>query len=402
MEETPRPDRSSGEPSNVLGEVADAVGLQEGEAGVREVLRAVYLLSPPATRAVSRQTGIPVPIVAAINNELRVRGILTRDRPARLTGQGAALVERLGIPTSLDATCEHCHGRGITIPEELTAAVQSLRHIMSQAPAVDLTLDQSHCTPETKVRRVLFMIRAGALPGESLLLVGDDDLIALAIGVVGVILGAPLVRRLAVVDISPEILRFLDEQLSSMGLPAELVRHDLRAPLPVVLRGQFGAAMTDPPYTPDGARLFLSRAVEGLSGGPGRVVFLSFGPKGPDDAFQVQQSITDLGLTTTAMIRNFNEYEGAGILGGTCHLLQLATTSHTRPLVEGTYQGPLYTADMRDAARAYQCRSCGDKIPVRPASRWSSVGQLKAEGCPRCGGRRFRPLQLIPAHRSRG
>lgn len=391
-----KPDWSREVSPNVLAEVAEAVRLQEGEAGVREVLRAVHLLSPPATKAVSRQTGLPVPIVAAINNELRDHGILTRDRPVQLTAEGAALLERLGIIASVDLTCKCCHGLEITIPEELTAAVDQLRDAMSQAPAVDLALDQSHCTPETKVRRVLAMIRAGVLPGGSLLLVGDDDLISLAVGFVSAKLGSPLTRRLAVVDISTEILGFLHEQLSSVGLPAELVQHDLRHPLPTALRNQFSVAMTDPPYTSEGARLFLSRAVEGLLPGAGQVVFFSFGSKGPDEALQVQQSIIDLGLTTTAIIRNFNEYEGAGILGGVSHLQQLTTTTRTRSLPQSTYYGPLYTADMRGAARIYQCMKCGERIPVRPGSGWSSVGQLKTEGCPRCSGQRFRPLRLMP------
>lgn len=392
-----RPDQSVDVSATVLAEVADAVALQEGEAGVRDVLKAVYQLSPPATRAVSRQTGLPVPIVAAVSNELRARGILTRDRPARLAARGLALVGQLGMTATVpDPTCECCCGYQVTIPAELTDAVKRLAQIMSQAPAVDLTLDQSCCTPETKIRRVLFMIRAGVLPGESLLLVGDDDLMSLAVGVVGASLGTALVRRLTVVDVSAPVLQFLAEQSSSIGLSAELVRHDLREPLPATLRGQFATAMTDPPYTPDGAHLFLSRAVEGLVPGPGQTVFLSFGHKGPDDALKVQRSITDLGLASIAMVRSFNEYEGAGIIGGTSYLQQLTTTNSTRSLVDGRYQGPLYTADLRNAARNYQCLSCGNRVAVGPEAGLATVGQLKAEGCPRCSGVRFRPLQLIP------
>jgi predicted methyltransferase len=49
----------------------------------------------------------------------------------------------------------------------------------------------------------------------------------------------------------------------------------------------FDLVMTDPPYTPEGARLFLSRAVEGLRPGPGWSIAFSFGPKpGSTDEFQ--------------------------------------------------------------------------------------------------------------------
>ena len=75
----------------IVREVTGAVGLAEGEAGVREVIRVVRRSGPVATRTLSRATGLPVPIVAAIAGELRKRGIVTRERPTRLTEQGRRL-----------------------------------------------------------------------------------------------------------------------------------------------------------------------------------------------------------------------------------------------------------------------------------------------------------------------
>jgi hypothetical protein len=42
--------------------------------------------------------------------------------------------------------------------------------------------------------------------------------------------------------------------------------------------------------------------------------------------------------------RDFNDYIGAGVLGGTSHLYQLVATPALRPLVTGPFDGPLYTA----------------------------------------------------------
>ena len=67
--------------AELLSEVAGAVGLAEGDAGVRRVLLAIRQLEPASTRSVSRQTGLPVPVVAAVNNELRARGVVTRSGP---------------------------------------------------------------------------------------------------------------------------------------------------------------------------------------------------------------------------------------------------------------------------------------------------------------------------------
>lgn len=401
--------------ADLLSSVARAVSLQEGEAGVRDVLRAIRQVSPASTRAVSRATGLPVPVVAAVSNELRARGVLTTQRPARLTERGQRLAADLGLLASVPGACECCAGRTVIIPTRLEPVVERLAAAMAELPDVDLSLDQSYSTAETKVRRVVFLLNAGVLPAGRLLLVGDDDLMSLTVVEVGAALGVPLVTELAVVEVSAPILDFLSGRLAGAGGPdsagghygaggpygadrprvaAELVQHDLREPLPPGLCGRFDAAVTDPPYTPEGAGLFLSRAVEGLRPGPGRSVLFSFGAKGPQESLQVQRAATDLGLAIQAMHRGFNEYLGAGILAGTSHLMHLATTEETKPTIIQGYRGPLYTADKRGgAARRYRCLGCGAEALVGPRERWRTIAELKAAGCPACGVDRLRPLQ---------
>ncbi|MFE9673407.1 GNAT family N-acetyltransferase [Streptomyces sp. NPDC006259] len=380
----------------MLTEVADAVRLQEGPPGVRSVLRALRRLAPASTRDISRATGLPVPIVAALGNELRRRDLLTAERPSRLTQAGLDVVAELGMDLTLDATCATCEGRELVIPSVLDEAVRRLRALMESGPAADMAIDQSHCTPETKVRRVLALLAAGALPGGSLLLIGDDDLVSLAVAVVGDVLGSPIVERVTVVDISPEILAYVRKVSAGLGTRVETVEHDLRQPLPAELHDGFDVAMTDPPYTAEGARLFLSRAVEGLRPGPAHSVFFSFGGKSPDEMLEVQREIMALGLVTNGYIRNFNEYEGSGILGGVGFFQHLLTTTSTASR-QGDYEGPLYTGDKRTRQREYQCVACGNRLRVGPGARWTSVAALRDEGCPQCGKGPFRPGRLVAA-----
>ncbi|MFD9389610.1 GNAT family N-acetyltransferase [Streptomyces sp. NPDC060000] len=380
----------------MLTEVAEAVRLQEGPPGVRSVLRALRRLAPASTKDLSRATGLPVPIVAALGNELRRRGFVTTQRPSRLTEDGLDLVAELGMDLSLDATCGTCDGRELVIPDVLDEAVRRLRALMDSGPAADMAIDQSHCTAETKVRRVLALLTAGALPGGSLLLIGDDDLVSLAVAVVGDVLGGPIVERVTVVDISPEILDYIQKVSAGLGTRVETVRHDLRLPLPAELHQQHDVAMTDPPYTAEGARLFLSRAVEGLRPGPAHSVFFSFGGKSPDEMLEVQREIMGLGLVTNGYIRNFNEYEGSGILGGVGFFQHLLTTTSTAPSHEGEFSGPLYTGDKRTRQREYTCVACDARLRVGPGARWTSVAALREDGCPNCGKGPFRPGRLVP------
>jgi predicted methyltransferase len=284
----------------------------------------------------------------------------------------------------------------VEVAGQAAALAPGLAQAAADMPAARLELDQTHCTVDTKLRRVLRMHEAGALGGQRVILLGDDDLISLAVAALAGAAGpAARPRRLAVLDTDPDLVRYLRERVSLPGLAAEIIEHDLREPLPASLAGGFDVACTDPPYTAGGAELFLSRAVSALAPGPGRHVFFSFGARRPAETLRTQRLIADMGLAVRALVPGFNSYAGAGILGGTSHLYHLRTTADSRPAASGRYAGPLYTADARAAVtRPYRCAGCGAVHQVGPGARWPTIAVLKADGCPDCGGTVLRPMAL--------
>jgi predicted methyltransferase len=378
----------------VVAEVAAAVGLAEGEAGVRDILAATASAEPAAVREISQLAELPVPIVAAVCNELRQRGVVDRTRPVRLTAEGRVAVTA-GQP-DLDATCPACAGRGVVIPDAVVPLLAELEQAAEGGPEAKPELDQTHCTVETKLRRVLRMHAAHALAGQRILLLGDDDLVSLAIVAFAAWTGhAEVIRRLAVVDTDPDVLGWIGKQAARSGVRVDLIEHDLRQPLPAGLAEGFDVVATDPPYTVAGAELFLSRAVEALAPEPGRHVFFSFGARRPEQTLAVQAGIARLGLAVRSLTPNFNSYLGAGVLGGTSHLYHLRSTAAARPLITGVHDGALYTADSRAAVlRPYRCANCAAVHEVGPGGRWPRIAALQAEGCPECGGTVFRPMAL--------
>jgi predicted methyltransferase/DNA-directed RNA polymerase subunit RPC12/RpoP len=384
----------------VAAEVAAAVGLAEGPAGVADVLRVIARHEPVPAREISRRAELPVPIIAAICNELRKRGVVDRARPVRLTPEGrASLAGAEPSGTGQDALtgrCPCCGGLGLVVPEAAAALAGTLERAALGVPAVKLELDQTHCTADTKLRRVLAMHEAGALAGQRILLLGDDDLVSVALAVFAGHAGAAArPRRVTVVDSDPDLLGYLRGELDALGFPAELIEHDLRDPLPAPLPGGFDVACTDPPYTVAGAELFLSRAVSALAPGAGGHVFFSFGPRRPAETVLVQRMLADMGLAVRSLTPGFNSYTGAGILAGTSHLYHLRSTQDSRPAVTGHYGGPLYSAQTRaTVTRPYRCASCGAVYQVGPGARWTQIAELKAAGCPACGGTVLRPQPL--------
>jgi predicted methyltransferase len=340
---------------DVLSDVATAAGLQEGPRGVEEVLRRLAGRPATPTRELSRLTGLPVPVVAAVCGELRRAGLLTRDRPSRLSDAGRELAGDLagkmaGSPETAVA-CPACGGRGTVLPAPYAALAGRLAALLAGTPAADRALDQAHCTVETKLRRVAYLQDAGALSGKAVLLVGDDDQLAPAIALAAAALGAPPPARLAVVDVDPAVVAFCREATRRAGLAAEVVRHDLRRPLPEALRAGFDTVFTDPPYTLAGAELFLSRGAAALAPGPGRQAFLCFAGKPPEESARLQGAIADMGFAVHAVVRNFNEYLGAGALAGASHLYHLVAGARLSPPVAGRYEAALYTGDLRARRR---------------------------------------------------
>lgn len=383
----------------IAAEVAAAVGLAEGESGVRDVMRVIARHEPAPTSQISREAELPVPIVTAVCNELRKRAVVDSSRPVRLTPAARELIGADHLLLALE--CPGCGGLGLRAPGELAPLVAALEQAAAGAPQARMEFDQSHCTVSTKIHRVLRLHQAGALSGKNIVLLGDDDLISVAIAGFAALAGAAPAQRLVtaprlvtVIDADPAVLGWIGEQTARAPVPVRLIEHDLRLPLPGGLAGAFDVACTDPPYTQAGAELFLSRAVDALTRRPGQHVFFSFGARRPAQALATQRLIADLGLVIRSLTPNFNSYVGAGILAGASHLYHLRTTDQAAPLIEGEYTEPLYTADARAAQdRPYRCARCGASYLVgrTPAAGWAQIAELRAAGCPACGGARFLP-----------
>jgi predicted methyltransferase/DNA-directed RNA polymerase subunit RPC12/RpoP len=386
---------------DALAGVAAAVGLHEGRHGVEEVLRHLSGLERAGNRALSRLTGLPVPLVAAVCAELRLAGLLTPGRPASLSPAGRELVERLGRSEAARCACPACGGTGMALPAPLQAVRAELAALLRGAPPADARLNQAHCTIDSKLRRFAYLLDQGALSGRAVLLLGDDDFLGLALPLAARALGSRPPRRLAVLDVDPAVIEFSRAAMERRGIEAELLVHDLRQPLPAGLVGAFDTVFTDPPYTLGGAELFLSRAAAALRRGPGGQVLLCFGPKPPHETAALQRVITGIGFAVHRLVRNFNEYLGASVLAGTSHLYHLAGGDALAPSVVGEFEGALYTGDVHRLRRGYACRACGARLVVGPGERWATIQDLRLQRCPRCRGAVFSPGPRAGRRRTR-
>ncbi|MBB1093659.1 bis-aminopropyl spermidine synthase family protein [Rhodopseudomonas palustris] len=373
----------------ILRTIAEATRLREGPAGVEAILRAVYRAGSLRLQDAAREARLPMPIATAVRRELEKAGLLERKQGLALSPEGRDFVEReLGLGTAIDVTCPACSGHGVVIPENFHAQVVRLAAIIAQAPSVDVTLDQAPCTPETSLLRALLMLQAGALEGRRVLLLGDDDSVSLSIGLVSQALGkGDLTRGVVVVDADERRLAFLRDSAAREGIALRTVHHDLRQPLPAELQGAFDTIETDPPYTLEGAKLFLTRGREALAGDG--LCYFSFAQWPPRQMLALQRVFLDLGLAVQTIRPGFNAYAGATVLGNVGQLIELAAAGPAAAALPA-WQGPLYTAEVNPRIRAYVCTQCGRESVLGRGSTPETIEALKEQGCANCGGHSFR------------
>ena len=334
------PEASAG--GNLLSDVAEAARLAEGPEGVRRVLRTILRRGPVPIREVARDLGIPVPVVAAVRGELESRGLLTRGAGISLTDEGLRLVEdEVGLKCRRIFSVE-----APSIPLELAIVSDALSNLAIHRPDVDRTLDQSHATIETAIRRAVYLYENDALEGRRLLFLGDDDLTSLSVALTARELGLGRLK-VCVADVDARLVAFINEIASAEGLPIEAFQHDLRLPFPESRAGTFDTFFTDPPYTLAGLALFISRGVEALIPEVGKQAFICFGRRSPAETSGMVDRILRSGLAPVEILPTFNDYVGAQLLAGQSQMIRCVCTGSGEAIVAGRYDGPIYTADFR-------------------------------------------------------
>ena len=385
--------------TSILDLIAQATRLREGSAGVQALLRAVYRAGSLRLQDAAREARLPLPVASAVRRELEKAGLLERKQGLSLTGDGRDFVERdLGMRTTqLDITCAVCAGHGIVIPESLKAEVERLAEIITNAPSVDVTLDQAPCMPDTAMRRALLMLQNGALEGKRVLLLGDDDSVSIAIGLLGrATRQGDLTRGVTVVDADERRIAFLRDAAAREQLALEVVHHDLRRPLPASLLRSFDTIETDPPYTLEGARLFLARGCEALATEADGHCFFSFTHWPASQMLELQKVFTELGLAVRAVWPNFNRYAGASMLGNLGQLIELVHVAGSATEL-ADFSGPLYTAEVNPRLRVYACTDCGKEIVLGEDGIAATIEEAKVAGCRACRGHVFRRQSARPS-----
>jgi N4-bis(aminopropyl)spermidine synthase len=245
---------------------------------------------------------------------------------------------------------------------------QRLAALKAAAPPRRRHLDHVEATAETCIRRAAFLAERYDLDGAHVLCLGDHDLTSLALAVVAP--GASI----AVVDVDDDLLRHVARSACELGSSVACRFADLRLGLPPSLRGWADLVFTDPPYTPDGVRLFALRGCEALRRDDRSRLLLcyGYGERQPALGLKVQAALHSLRLLVEEVRPGFNRYVGAQAIGSASALYVTRPLKVTWRAVERESRtdariythGPMAVEAGERALPAAVARELPDPIPV--------------------------------------
>ena len=374
---------------DAIRKVYSNVALSEGLPYLYDFLVNAFLHEGISVKDMAGLMHLPLPIISAIKNEYKKLGAASSTGSGiRLSGEGREYVLRsLGYASVDTDRLQQLLTPGNNDLAMLNDELTMLAKIYDGRPTVDVSIDQSLATPETGIKRALLMLRTCGLIGEKILFVGDDDLTSLAASLIVKHLGGGG-HGFTVMDIDTRILEYIKETAKNLNCEITAIEHDFRKPIPPQHGNAYDAIFTDPPYTLEGVKLFLSRGAEALKEGPGYYAYLSCGRKKLGLRLALQEIISESGFVIDQVLGGHNKYLGAQILGSTSDMYVLNTTEKTGPLFNDPYTGPIYTNEMNPTIRVYLCKHCRKQYTIGHGKPISTIQALKQKGC-KCGSVKF-------------
>lgn len=205
-----------------------------------------------------------------------------------------------------DLSCKTCEGRGIIL-EKFSEIKDKFREIQKKRPAPLRKFDQGYVTPSTTLSRFALAYERGDIWGKEMLVLGDDDLISIVLGI------SRLPRRITVVEIDRRLTDFIQETGVKEGFEVEVQTFDLRRSIPREHMNKYDTFFTDPPETLKAADAFIGRGIATLRQ-PGSAGYFGLTRREASLTkwYELQKMLLKYKIVFTDIIHNFNEYVNWG------------------------------------------------------------------------------------------
>jgi predicted methyltransferase len=232
-------------------------------ADLEKILRA--LVSETDAWEIAGRARVPFPfVIATLRTLTRGNWISDDGNHFHLTMSGTALAGEFNIAAIPNLICPQCDGSGVAGLEHQPFFKRFVEIFNSHPRGENPDFDQAPMTPESTARRLSWMIECGDVTGKDVVILGDDDLLSIAVALSG------LAKSVTMMEIDPRLCEFISRVASAEHLEINVHQQDLCAFLPKDLLGNFDTFVTDPPEAEAGMLLFVKKGLALLKPGDGR------------------------------------------------------------------------------------------------------------------------------------
>ena len=198
--------------------------------------------------------------------------------------------------------CPNCEGRGLIIDKFFKDVLNKFRIIIKDRPPALSQFDQAFIKDEDVIKRVEFIYQRGDLLNSKILIIGDDDLLSIALAL------TKLPQIVYVIEIDQRLTDFINKTSKKFNLNIKTLKYDVREPLPESFINKFDVFVTDPVETEKGLKSFLLRGLLSLNQNGSGYFGLTTSEASLNKWFNIEKFILENGFVITDIKRKFSVY----------------------------------------------------------------------------------------------
>ncbi|HSG30502.1 MAG TPA: bis-aminopropyl spermidine synthase family protein [Thermodesulfobacteriota bacterium] len=243
----------------------------------------------------------PIPAVFESIERLNSTDIVNiTDKGIELTNKGRESASELH-PVE-DLSCKTCEGRGIDL-KKFAPVREKFIQLQRKRPKPSHDYDQGYVTPHSTFSRFLAAYERGDIYAKDILIIGDDDLLSIVLGLSG------MPKSITVLEIDKRLTKFIAQIAEQEKFEVNIEPFDMRKPLPKKYIKSFDTFFTDPPETLKAADAFVGKGISTLrSAGCSGYFGFTRREASLNKWYDLQKLLTSYKVVVTDIMHNFNEY----------------------------------------------------------------------------------------------
>lgn len=249
-----------------------------------------------------KEVDAPLSDILAAIEKLENKGFIAAEKGKFcITENGKARINSEALSLKVKV-CLSCSGKRIIPGGRFKKVLKVFKEIVRKRPEPSLDFFQGYMLETDVVARAAFMHYYGDLEEKSIVLIGDDDLLSIALALTG------LPKKIVVLDIDRRLGDFLKRVNEDYCLDIKFFEYDVSGPLPKELKEKFDVVSSEPLETVSGLKAFILRGVACLKSGGSGYFGLTNYEASLKKWLKVQELLVKTKCVITDIIQGFSVY----------------------------------------------------------------------------------------------